>query len=47
MTSKQKKLSTPTKPAPVELHDEALDRAQGGTSASPFRFVKVIDKSSP
>ena len=30
MTSKQNKLSTPTKPAPVELHDEALDRATGG-----------------
>ena len=30
MTSKQNKLSTPTKPAPVELHDEALDAAAGG-----------------
>ena len=47
MTSKQKKLSTPTKPAPVELHDEALDRAQGGISPRPFHFIKVIDKASP
>ena len=30
MTSKQNKLSTPTKPAPVELQDKALDDAVGG-----------------
>ena len=30
MTSKHNKLSTPTKPAPVELRDEALDGAAGG-----------------
>ena len=34
MTGKQNKLSAPTKPAPVELHDEALDRATGGGSYS-------------
>ena len=30
MTSKQNKPSTPTKPAPVELQDKALDAAAGG-----------------
>ena len=30
MTSKQNKQSTPTKPALVELQDEALDAAAGG-----------------
>ena len=30
MTSKQNKPSTPTKPAPVELQDKALDDAVGG-----------------
>ena len=30
MTGKQNKLSAPTKPAPVELQDKALDRATGG-----------------
>ena len=33
MTSKQNKLSTPTKPAPVELRDQALDAAAGGLAA--------------
>lgn len=30
MTNKQNKLSVPVRPAPVELHDEALDAAAGG-----------------
>ena len=30
MTSKQNKFSTPAKPAPIELHDQALDAAAGG-----------------
>ena len=37
MTSKQNKLSTPTKPAPVELQDKALDAAAGG--AGTFNFT--------
>ena len=56
MTSKQNKLSTPTKPAPVELRDEALDRVAGGgdlTTTQPDEYYKPIiirkniDKSTP
>ena len=41
MTSKQNKLSTPARLAPVELHDEALDRVAGGatpTQSGVFNF---------
>ena len=49
MTSKQNKLGTPTKPAPVELHDEALDRVGGGAelaSQSGSETARLDDKSS-
>ena len=47
MTSKQNKLSTPTKPAPVELHDEALDAAAGGTSPAGSYSYAVTSGALP
>ena len=41
MTSKQNKQSTPTKPALVELQDEALDAAVGGIALLLSAVQKV------
>ena len=40
--TKTKQARKSTRPAPVELHDEALDRVGGGTTRTPSGGINVL-----